>query len=329
MARQWALAYPFFFKSMLNQERFRELQPEEVRKDAAKLAELHRKQTEAYRHYFHEDVRRQLGNDPNQYIAYYREALEFLRPKTGSSFPFEVDKDVQGLGLSNRKLELLDQCVSMLERNDRTELALRILRRYTTQDFSDAQGWRSWLDANRRRLFFTEVGGYKFRIAPEPSESRVAIPDDGAIPDAKHPIVAHAEISPATARAGETLELIVRVKVAATWHIYAVGGSHGPGVSTTLNLTLPKGVEAQGEWACPQSVRGKDGQMIYEGTLEFRRRLRVAKGAAEGPIDVCCEFAYQACDPFSCRLPTNERLTAKGVVRNPLGNNPVLPGSNR
>jgi hypothetical protein len=41
-----------------------------------------------------------------------------------------------------------------------------------------------------------------------------------------------------------------------------------------------------------------------------------------------CEFGYQACDPFSCRLPTKVDLTAKGDVRNSLGNNPVLPVSN-
>jgi hypothetical protein len=193
----------------------------------------------------------------------------------------------------------------------------------------DPGRWRSWLEANRRRLYFTDIGGYKFLVAPEPLESSsVANRTSGEIPDAKTPIVEKAEISPAKVRAGEALELIVRVKLAPTWHIYAVGGSRGPGVPTTSIVTLPNGVEADSEWTCPQPVRDTGGQMIYQGTQKFRRRLRAAQGVLLGPIDLKCEFGYQACDPFSCRLPTKVDLTAKGDVRNSLGNNPVLPVSN-
>jgi hypothetical protein len=312
LARQWALVYAFAYREISNQQRFTESQSESVRKDPAKMAELHRMKMEQYRAQFPEDVRRQLGSDPSRYIEYYRKTLEFLRPTVKPGFPFEADEDVQRLGLSNRKVELLDQCISMLERKDRPELAVRILQRYTTKNFVDPGRWRSWLEANRRRLYFTDIGGYKFLVAPESLESSsVANRTSGEIPDAKTPIVAKAEISPAKVRAGEALELIVRVKLAPTWHIYAVGGSQGPGVPTTLKLTLPKRVESEGQWSCPVPVRGTDGQMIYEGTLEFRRRLRVAQGAAGGPIDVSCELGYQGCDPFSCRLPTSARLTAK------------------
>ncbi len=79
-----------------------------------------------------------------------------------------VDEDVKALGLSNRKIELLETCISMLERNDRRELATRILERYTTEHFSSAQEWRAWLNTNRGRLFFTDVGGFKFMVAPQP-----------------------------------------------------------------------------------------------------------------------------------------------------------------
>jgi DsbC/DsbD-like thiol-disulfide interchange protein len=201
-------------------------------------------------------------------------------------------------------------------------------RQPTHDDDHRAARWRSGLDTNCRSLFFTDIGGYKFLVAPESLESRAAIQKVGDVPDAKHPIISHAEISPAKVRAGEALELIVTVKVAPTWHIYAVGGSRGPGVPTTSIVTLPNGVEADSEWTCPQPVRDTGGQMIYQGTQKFRRRLRAAQGVLLGPIDLKCEFGYQACDPFSCRLPTKVDLTAKGDVRNSLGNNPVLPVSN-
>lgn len=65
------------------------------------------------------------------------------------------------------KIEILDVCVAMIERGDRPELALRLLRRYTTEDFSDARHWRSWLDSARDRLYFDEIGRFKFAVAPE------------------------------------------------------------------------------------------------------------------------------------------------------------------
>ncbi len=143
--------------------------------------------------------------------------------------------------------------------------------------------------------------------------------NDSQSPNANQPAVIQAELVPAKAVTGETMELILRVKMAPTWHIYAVGGSKGPGVATTLELTLPRGVEAEGEWACPEPTRGTDNQMTYEGTVEFRRRLKITNNRSEGPIDVFCDFGYQACDPFSCRLPTKAQLkaTAEIVVSSP------------
>lgn len=84
---------------------------------------------------------------------------------------FEVDEEVKALGLSNRKIELLDRCVRMLEENDQEELALRILKRYTTEDFDKAAEWRAWLDQHRERLFFTDTGGYKFLVNPLPERT--------------------------------------------------------------------------------------------------------------------------------------------------------------
>ncbi len=315
LSRQWAIVYAFAYRDVSDRQRFSETQLESVRKNPERRGELHHLTMEKYRDQFPEDVRRQLGSDPDRYVEYYRKNLEFLRPTGKPGFPFEVDEEVKGLGVSNRKHELLDQCVAMLERADRPELALRILRRYTTEDLSEARPWRSWLEANRRRLFFTDSGGYKFLVAPEPLGEKTSIRTNGAIPNAEQPTVAQAELSPTKVRPGGTLELVLKVKVASTWHIYAVGCPQGPGVHTTLKLTLPEGVEAEGEWNWPVPVRSLDGQMIYEGAIEFRRRLRVAKGAAYGPIDVSCDFGYQACDRFSCQLPTKVVLRASaGIV---------------
>jgi hypothetical protein len=114
---------------------------------------------------FPEELRQRFGKDPEKYAAYYRENLEYLHRPGGR---FVVDEDVKRLGLSNRKVELLDRCVSLLEKGEQPELALRVLRRYTAEAFAEAGQWRAWLDKNRGRLFFTDVGGYKFM--PRPGE---------------------------------------------------------------------------------------------------------------------------------------------------------------
>ena len=46
----------------------------------------------------------------------------------------------------------------------------------------------------------------------------------------------------------------------------------------------------------------------------FRQQLRLETGISPGPIEVICEFAYQACDPFSCRPPEQLVLKARAEV---------------
>ena len=61
------------------------------------------------------ELRERFGTDSDKYLAYYRENLEFLRPAGADSYQFVVDEDAKTVGPSNRKIELLDRCVSMLE----------------------------------------------------------------------------------------------------------------------------------------------------------------------------------------------------------------------
>jgi hypothetical protein len=112
---------------------------------------------------FPDALRDQFGHDLKRYVRYYQENIEFLRP---SGEFFVMDEDVKRLDLSNRRIELLDRCVAMLERNEEPDLAYRVLKRYTTEDFDDHSGWRRWLESNRARLYFSDVGGYRFRVSP-------------------------------------------------------------------------------------------------------------------------------------------------------------------
>ncbi len=202
----------------------------------------------------------------------------------------------------------------MLEHGDEPDRALRVLKRYTTAEFADAKAWRSWLLANRDRLFFTDVGGFKFMIAPESMRGASSTVPVRPEPDPEHPVLSQAELSPRKVMSGDRLELIVRVRIAPTWHIYAIKGSNGPNIPTALKLELPKGITPEGEWIGPVSSRGLDGQMIYEGTFEFRRKLRVESDAAQGPLRVLCELSNQACNLRSCQPPAQDNFEATATI---------------
>jgi hypothetical protein len=111
-------------------------------------------------------LRQRFGLNADLYEAYYRENLEFLRPGERHG-AFELDEEAKAVGPSNRRVEFLDRCVTMLENKDKSDRPLRLLKRYTNETFENAAEWRKWLDQNRSRLFFSDVGGYKFLVGPE------------------------------------------------------------------------------------------------------------------------------------------------------------------
>jgi len=314
LSRDWVTVLAHRYRYDADLKRFLASQPEELR---SKSAEQHRIIMEGYRKLLSQGLREDLGNDPERYVAYYRENLEFLRQTEGQELSFTVDEDAKSLGLSNRKIELLDKCTKMLEQGDRPDLALRLLKRYTTESFTEAGQWRKWLGDARERLFFSDIGGYKFLVRPDhyldstaPKSADLTAEET----EAARVVSAKLRVTPEKVRAGEEFSLVLRVKTAPTWHIYAMNSSKGPGIPTTINLGLPKGVESTGEWVLPKPIRDADGQLVYQGEFEFRRTFRVVAEVVPGVIKLTGELDLQACNPFSCQLPKKLVLEATTEV---------------
>ncbi len=98
---------------------------------------------------------------------YYRKNLEFVYCDDRI---FQVDADLKDLALeSNRTLETLGRLIELLDDPQRAEKATQLLRRYTSrhEDFTGAKQWRQWFAENKNRIFFSDVGGYKFFVMPE------------------------------------------------------------------------------------------------------------------------------------------------------------------
>jgi DsbC/DsbD-like thiol-disulfide interchange protein len=128
-------------------------------------------------------------------------------------------------------------------------------------------------------------------------------------------VVAAAALQPARARPGETVTLVIEVRTAPGWHIYAVEAGPGPVVPTALTLQLPPGWSAVGDWVVPEAGSNLDGPgKIYEGAFAFRRPLTVAEQASAGAVEVNCDLRYQACDPFGCRPPAVLTVSARADI---------------
>lgn len=106
----------------------------------------------------------QFGTDAEAYQKYMNENIDYIYCDPNEFFTYTIDEDVRQIGISNHDVKLLDACIAMLKKGDRSDLALRVLKRYTAKDFTTAKDWENWLSKNRKKLFFTETDGYRFMV---------------------------------------------------------------------------------------------------------------------------------------------------------------------
>lgn len=111
-----------------------------------------------------EKLYEKYGHDPNGLMQHYRENLEWVyRDRV-----FEVDEELKGLGIdSNRKIESLQRLIKLLDEAQRAATARKLLTRYADRSFETSQQGRQWLAENKDRIYFTDVGGYKFKVVPQ------------------------------------------------------------------------------------------------------------------------------------------------------------------
>lgn len=76
-----------------------------------------------------------------------------------------LDEDAKALGKSTRRLELLDAVAAALATNPGDPGARRLLARYLPEQKDvDASSLSGWIARHRERLFFSDVGGYRWFV---------------------------------------------------------------------------------------------------------------------------------------------------------------------
>ncbi|MGS0524401.1 hypothetical protein ACU8V7_03500 [Zobellia nedashkovskayae] len=100
----------------------------------------------------------QFGVDIQAFIKFLNDNREYVGCNTENKYnSFMIDEDVKLLGVSNRKIEFLETCISNLKENSKSEIANRLLIRYTNQDFKTTKEWEDWLKTNKKQLFFFRI----------------------------------------------------------------------------------------------------------------------------------------------------------------------------
>lgn len=113
---------------------------------------------------FPKELYNEYGNNADGLVQYYKKNLELVYHDK----VFLVDQELEKLGIgSNREISTLEQLIKLLDNREEADLAKRLLKRYTEQSFLSKRGWRNWFEKNRERIFFSDFGGYKFRVVPQ------------------------------------------------------------------------------------------------------------------------------------------------------------------
>lgn len=103
--------------------------------------------------------------------------------------------------------------------------------------------------------------------------------------------------------ADDRLRLSVALAVTAGWHIYSDVPAGSTQRTTRVQLELPPGVEAVGEWERPGGLPSPNDPKtkIYSGRATFGRTLRISGPLGGEPIRV--KVHYQVCNEHYCLPP--------------------------
>ena len=271
-----------------------------------------------------ETLKSRFGESWDQYVDYYRENRPFLHSpdaKEGRGFHLDVDPDVKQLGIPNNDVKLLEHCVRLLGNNKehQSEHALRVLKRYTQEDFTEADQWQHWLNTYRDYLYFSDVSGFKFLVnvnaLPESLRSRashqvlnesdfkslveaIKVPkSDGS------PVQFKCVLRNVATSSGPRVRLVIKSKIQKGWHLYAYVPKSAPYIQTRVATSELSNLKAVGKWqqAVGHPSRDDPSVLIWEDEVVMWRDFEFSKENQD--VRLKLDVRYQACDASRCLPP--------------------------
>lgn len=253
-------------------------------------------------------ILQQTGKDSQAIARYLHDNKGYIVPGGGPLM--SLDPDAKALGIPNNDVRILEKCISLLESGQQQDLALRVLKRYTEVEFATPAEWKKWLTTNRSKLFFSDMGGFKFFLNVTPSAPVAAMPE----PTTANPTVWQAALdTQGPVKPGSTVNLTVRLRLAAGWHVYGDVPKGSPFIPTSFVAKLPKGLTFEGTWEYPKLTAYDAQTSIIQGDVEFKRSIKIGAGV-KGKMKVPLTMSWQSCDASKCLPPTQKTLTIEIAV---------------
>ena len=245
-----------------------------------------------------------------KYRAYYGPNLGYVRQPHGAIW-FEVDEDAKSLGIANNDPRLLEKCVELLSNSSEAPKALRLLQRYTGLSLTDATAWQDWLRQNRDKLYFSDSYDYRFFTgpagpAPTPASLRTAVdamsvtePTDVAPVSVGATVATYFHSKEGNfSKKGALVTLVVRLKVADGWHVYAQVPQDVPYTPIKIDAQLPDALHWNEDWQTPLATNGDVPDLMeYRGDVFFTRQF-YSSATAKAKINGNVQF--QVCDVQQC-----------------------------
>jgi len=247
-------------------------------------------------------------------LAYYTSNYPYFYSTTMGP-DLLLDEDAKALGIGNNDVRILDQCVKLLESGKDTARAFRTLKRYTEFEFTSAKEWRTWLNKYRSKLFFTELGGYKFMIdtynnpALEAELKTKTVVSSAVSPMENEEVLA---LSSKLIKLQENEYLMeVTFKLKDGFHIYAETGEGSMFIKTAVNFDVPEGVRLFGKVNTPASYNDDaiKNVKVYKNTGVFSQKLYFDPSTKMTGKSFTCKVYFQACNDYTCYQPTTKKIT--------------------
>jgi hypothetical protein len=243
------------------------------------------------RHYAGEPIPDALLTDPAAAKKWLDERAPFLHPAADGSdwntaYQLAVDPQCKQLGAANDSLAFLDAIAARLAKDGSDMLATDLLARYVPAVAPN--GFAEWLTKNRENLYFTEAGGWVWRVKGARAQS-----------PALRNATATGEDEPVNVRAeaSETV-LTITMRVRKGWHCYSPKSTEGKPVA--FEILKGSAFEATGA-----ASFGDEDDGTLRGFVQIKVPIRrVGKGEA---LDV--ELTYTVCDEKACKPTRKIRLT--------------------
>lgn len=241
------------------------------------------------RHYGGEPIPPELVTDEALRTQWVAARRPFVHPIDDGSdwqtaYQLAVDTQVKELGVANDSLAFLDAIAARLAARADDALATDLVARYAPSTTPAAFG--EWLRTNRERLYFTEAGGWQWRVRG----TRARPASLHQIGDVRDELV-RLEVT-ATA---STLTIVMRVRDG--WHAWSPAAKDQNPV--TMHILPGSAFAAAGD---PVFADAENGMLTGYSEIKVPLR-RVAEGEA-----LRVAVTYTVCDERSCKPPRTVEL---------------------